>query len=336
MDPKDVRMDAFYRGQAFGDVAHVLAANGMNPNALRRMGANATLRKDEWKTLDESVVAISESRLVGVQDLISRSLVYRLPNGMGTTVLEYETQSDLNAAMMSIDGEAEGGNDALNYEIGYLPLPITSKEFKISSRKLESSRKLGQPLDVSQAQVCARKVAEKIETTLFTGAGTFTFGGGTLYGYTDHPSRNLVSFASSGEYWDDVDVTGSAILSQVVEMKQASINDKHYGPWILYVPTNYETKLDEDFKTNSDLTIRARLKQIDGIQDVKVADSLTADNVVLVEMQPDTARVVIGLEPRTIEWQARGGMSLHFLVLAIMVPQIRADQDGNCGIVHLS
>jgi uncharacterized linocin/CFP29 family protein len=324
-------VDSFFKDRASGSVATRLMANGMNANALR---TNDTLRKDEWKHLDETVVDIARRRLVGVNDLVSRGLVYNLGNGLGTTVLEYEDQSDMEAAQMNIDGATRGTNDRVEFNINYLPLPIVHKDFQISIRVLEASRKLGQPLDTTQAAIATRKVSEKIEEILFTGASDYTFGGGTIYGYTDYPNRNTVTLALN---WDDSSSTGATILADVLAMKQASIDDNHHGPWILYVPTAYDAILDDDYSTSyPNVTIRDRIKQVAGIEDVKVADYLTANNVVLVEMTPETARIVSGLQPTTVEWQAEGGMIFHFKVMAIMVPQLRANQDGNCGIVHLS
>jgi len=314
-----------------GTLAARLLANKMNVNALR---TNSTLRKDEWKELDQTVVDIARNRLVGVNDLVSRGLVFSLGNGLGTTVLEYEDLSDMEVAQMNMDGATRGPNDRVEFSINYLPLPIVHKDFQISIRVLEASRRLGQPLDTTQAAIASRKVAEKIEEILFTGASTYTFGGGTVYGYTDFPGRNTLPLSLA---WDDSAKTGALILADVIAMKQASITDSHYGPWILYVPTAYETLLDEDYSANyPNVTIRDRIKQINGIEDVKVADYLTAANIVLVEMAQETARIVNGLQPTTVEWQAEGGMIFHFKVMAIMVPQLRADQDGKSGIMHMS
>lgn len=327
---KPADMDAIFKGTAYGSVAQRLLAHKMDVNALRVN--NTTLRKDEWKQLDETVVDISKVRLTGVSDLVSRGLVYNISNGLGTTVLESENISDMNDATMNMDGATRDPNDRVEYNIEYLPLPITHKDFQISIRVLEASRKLGQPLDTTQAGIAARKVAEKIETVLFTGASAYTFGGGTIRGYTDHASRNTGSLTAN---WDD---SAAVAYSDVINMKQASIDAKHYGPWMLYVPTNFETALDEDYvaTTSTTITVRERIKQIGGIIDVKVADKLTADNVVLVQMSPETVRMVIGMQPTTVEWDTEGGMISHFKVMSIMVPQIRADQDGNCGIVHFS
>lgn len=323
-------VDAIFGKKAFGNVAGRLLSNGMNANALR---TNATLLKDEWKELDEIVVQISRDRLVGVNDLVSRGLVHNLKNGLGTTVLETQNASDMEEAQVDMAGVAEGKGDREEFDIGYLPLPIVHKDFQLNIRVLEASRKRGESLDTTQAAIAARKVAEKTEEILFTGASTYKFGGGIIYGYVDHPSAKSVTLDNN---WDDSPSNGASILADVLDMKQASINAKKTGPWLLYVPTNYEVILDDDFKANSDLTIRQRIKQIEGIQEVKVADKLTADTVVLVELSPETVRMVIGLQPTTVEWETKGGMVFHFKVMSIMVPQIRADQDGNCGIVVLS
>lgn len=331
-----------------GAVGARLLANGMNAGVLRpflgkndrayvtingqnRPVANATLRKDEWKQLDEAVLMAAQQRLIGVADLYSRNLVYRISNGLGTTVLETETMSDTEAAQVSMDAATRGRRDRPDFGIGYLPLPIIHKDFTLDIRTLNASRNRGQGLDTLQAQAAARKVAEKAESILFTGLSTYTYGGGSLYGYTDHPSRNTYTLSA---HWNDSTATGSTILADVLGMVQKSIDDRHYGPWVLYIPTNFQTAIGEDFKTNSDKSIRQRLMEVEGIQDIKVVDFLTADNVILVEMTTDTIRMVEGLSIQTLEWQTEGGMILNYKVMAIMVPQIRADYSEYCGIVH--
>ena len=331
-----------------GAVGSRLLANNMNVGVLRpfignngrsyitingknELVANATLRKDEWKQLDDAVVAAAQQRLIGVADLYSRGLVYRLANGMGTTVLETETMGDTEAAQVSMDGATRGRRDRPDFSIGYLPLPIIHKDFFLDIRTLNASRTRGQSLDTIQAATAARKVAEKAESMLFTGLSTYTYGGGSLYGYTDHPNRNTHTLTA---HWDDAGATGETILADLLGMIQKSIDDRHYGPWVLYIPTNFQTALGEDFKAASDKSVRQRLLEIEGVQDIKVADFLTADNVVLVEMTTDTVRMVEGLAIQTLEWSTEGGMILNYKVMAIMVPQIRADYSTYCGVVH--
>ncbi len=343
-------VDVLINGKAYGSVAQKLLANGMDVNVLRGyIGSdgrayftnngkavptlNATLRKDEWKHYDTAVIKAAQERLIGVADLYSRGLTYSIPNGLGTTVLEYEDISDISAAQMSMDGISRSKSDRPEFDINYLPLPIIHKDYQINSRVLASSRNTGAALDTTMAELAARMVAEKLEDILFNGASAYTFGGGTIRGYTDHPSRNTVSLTAN---WDASAATGETILTDALAMKQASIEAKYYGPWVMYIPTGYETVIDGDFKSNSDKSTRQRILEVDGIQDIKVSDKLTANNVLLVQMTSDVVRMVQGLAITPVEWESEGNMVHHFKVMTIQVPQIRSDQNGNCGVTHAS
>lgn len=311
---------------------------GGNPRVLTNyqvmpIQTNATLRRDEWKQLDEAVLAISETRLNGIQDLIANNLIFSLGNAMGTTVLEYHDMSDAMEADLTMDGVTRSQGDRPSFGTKYLPLPIIHVDYEINARVLAASRSLGNPLDTTSAERAARKVNEKLEAMLFTNT-SYAFGGGTIYSYVNEPNRNTVALSTN---WDASAKTAPQIIAEVISMKQASINAKHYGTWMLYIPTAYETVLDEDYDTTTPgKTIRERIEQIAGIKGVKVIDTLTANNVLLVQMTTDVVRLVRGMGIQNVEWQTEGKMITKYKVMTIQVPQVRADQDGNSGIVHLS
>ena len=294
---------------------------------------NATLRRDEWKYLDEALLPEARSRLVGVQDLIDNGLTYVIGNGMGSTVLEYHDVSDAMEADLTMDGITRSRGDRPDFGVKYLPLPIIHVDFEINLRVLNASRTLGNALDTTAAEMATRKVAEKLEQMLFTNT-SYSYGGGTIYSYVNATNRNLVTLAQN---WDASGKTGAEIIADVLSMKQASINDKHFGPWMLYIPTAYETVMDDDYDTTTPgTTIRERILKIDGIKGVKVIDTLVANNVLLVEMRKETVRLVQGMGIQPIEWRTEGGLVTKYKVMTIQVPQIRADASGNSGIVHLS
>ncbi len=323
--PGEAQVGGFFKGRVYGNAAQLLSNSGMNVNALR---TNLTLRKDEWKEMDKKVLQITKQRMTGVSDLVSRGLVYNLGNALGKTVFEYEDASDMEDAQISMAGEVQPRKDALEFDINYLPLPIVHTAFSLNIRKLTASRNQGDPLDTLQVGVATRKVSEKVESILFAGAGTYTFGGGTLQGYQDFTHRNTGSLTKK---WDD---SSGIIITDILDMKAASLADRHYGPWILYVPSNFEVALDEDYVSGYPKSIRQRILEIGGIIDIKIADFMTDDNVLLVEMAEDTARIIMGLQPTVVEWETQGGMVHNFMVMAIIVPQLRADQDNRCGIQH--
>ena len=326
---------------------YITVYNGGDPKSpasyQARPATYGTLRRDEWKQLDEAVLRIAEFRLGAIKDLLDMKLVYNLGNAMATTVLETHTMGNAMDAVASMDGITRSVQDRPTYKYRYMPIPIIHSDFEISARTLESSRRLGNPLDVDAVERGTRKVWEKLERMLISTDAAYADGDkgedgrNAIYGYLNHPDRNKVAFESSLG-WDSASKTAAGILKDVVAMKQASLNAFHYGPWMLYVPTAYETVLDKDYDTTTATgrTIRERIKQIAGVKDIKVMDTLTAGNVSLVEMNTDTVRLVNGMQIQVVQWKSEGNLLNSFKIMCIMVPQIRSDQDGHCGITHMA
>lgn len=294
---------------------------------------NAVLQRDEWIEIDRVVQKIARERLVGAADLLSRGLTYNLTNPMGKTVLEYQDMNDPGEANIDMDAATQYKNDRPVFETKYLPIPIIHSDFTIAQRVLEASRTYGDPIDTTMAEACTRRVAEKLEDMIFGSTSALTYGGGTIRGYVANSDKNTVTLSQN---WDASGKTGAEILADVISMKQGMIDAKHYGPYAMYIPTSYETTLDEDYTTGYPKTIKQRLLEISNIDSIKVADHLGGDTVVMVEMTSSTVRLVNGFAPTVLQWSTQGGLLHHFKVMAIQVIQTRADQDGNSGICVLA
>ena len=168
-----------------------VAINDLQKQDITSPVFNATsLRKDEWIQLDQVVLRAARQRLRAWADL-SAANPFGGFNGMGKFILEHETMSDPGNAQVDMDGLTEGRNDAPQFQLEGLPLPITHSNFWFSSRRLAISRNSGTPLDTTMAEAAGRRVAEQIEkTTIGTVAG-LTYGTAseygrspTVYGYT--------------------------------------------------------------------------------------------------------------------------------------------------------
>jgi len=305
-----------------------------------------TLRRDEWKQLDEAVLKVAESRLGGFQDVIDAGLVYNLGNAMGTTVLEYHDISDTDLeADITMDGITRAQGARPQFTTHYLPIPIVHADYEINARVLAASRNMGNPLDTTMAERAARKVQEKLELMLF-GDKTYSYGEGTIHTYMTFPHANtndeVTAILGTGadnilKSWNELS-DEKAIVKQIIAMKQASLNDKFFGPWNLYIPPAYETILDEDYKVSGGkvITIRDRLMAISGIRNIKVIDFMPEDTLLLVQMTSDVVRIVRGMGLQNVEWSTEGNMVTKYKVMTIQVPQIRADQEGKCGIVRVN
>lgn len=348
-------MDFILNGQGHGDVAATLMQNNFDHNALRPYlsddgsksmitvnqngkhvavpvaNAQATLRKDEWKMLDTAIVKAAKPRLRLVADLRSMGLQYTIPNGMGKTVLETETQGDISGAEISMDGLNRSQQDRPQYELTNLPLPIIHKDFSFSARQIATSRNGGSPLDTSTAELAARRVAETAEQLAIGSLPNYKYGGGVIYGLTNFPQRNTKAMTNpTASAW-----TPQKTVQEVLAMKNISQKDYHYGPWKLYVSPDWDEYLDDDYSAQKgDNTLRERIAMIDGINGVQTLDYLTGYQMVLVQMTSDVVREVIGMDITTIQWPSNGGLQMNYKVMGILVPQLRADQNGNCGLVH--
>jgi hypothetical protein len=364
----EINVDLIGGGQAQGDIATRMMNNGrLSLGSLRpfvgkdgrtyiteyksgdpkkptsyvtkAINTNGVLRRDEWKQLDEALVTASRYRLGGVDDLIANGLTFNLGNAMGTTVLEWHDVSDGMAVSLTMDGVTRGLADRPKFQTNYLPIPILHVDYEINARVLAASRGLGNPLDTTMAEMAARRIKEYQENQLFTNID-YAYGElddrsrNKIYSYVNHPDRNAVTL---GTNWDASAKTAAGILNDVLNMIKAAVADYHYGPYMLYVPTEYGIVLYDDYDTTTPgTTIKDRILKIDVIKGIKVIDTLADNTVLLVQMTPDVVRLVQGFGLQNVEWQTEGNWITKFKVVTISVPQIRSDQNGKSGIVQLS
>lgn len=353
--------DFVLNDQATGSVASQLLASNFDPNVLRPFigsdgrsyinrqtgvdsngepivqalvtNAGATLRKDEWEAMDDVVVKAVRKRLKIVNWLRSSGLSTNLTNGFGKTILQYERQSDISAARISMDGLTAGDSDRPVYDLVNLPLPLISKEITMSARQLATSRNGNTPLDTSNLELAAIKVAEEAEKLHLGTYGTYTFGGATLYGLINFPSRITGSAADpAAGGWVPNDT-----FNNVVSMVAAAYDKLRYGPFKLWYSTGFMQAMMKPFATAYDsTTLQRMIEQIPQISSVEICDYLTGKQLLLVQEDSNTIRTVIGMDIQTVQWQERGGLLEKFRVMAMMVPQLKIDNtlNSNTGIVH--
>lgn len=311
--------------------------------------ANATtLRKGDWLRFDQRVITAARARLRAWTDLAAAN-TYGGFDGMSTMILEHETSSDPGEAVVDMEGIAEGRNFEPKWQLQGLPLPITHSDFRISRRRLAVSRNSGQPLDTRKAEIAGRRVAEMVEKTLIGVETGATYGGNSsqvggygrdseVFGYINFPARLTKT--------DLTIPTGSnpeATVQDVLEMRDQLYNANFFGPYMIYHSTDWDQYLDNDYArlggNNANTTLRKRLREIEGVQDVRRLDFLTAANshaftLIMVQMTDDVCRAVNGMDITTVQWPEKGGMDLRFKVMCIHVPQLFADYNDNCGILH--
>lgn len=320
------------RDGKFYHTRNVVGADGSVVQKVEICNTPTSMSYDSWKLFDQIGIGVLTSRLRLIADLRSRGLTYNLPNGMAHSILQYQTIGDIGRATISMDPIRRSEADRPTGDTAIFPLPLIHKDFDFTAREIMQSRQGNIPLDTTSIEIAYRKVAEEAEMLATGTAGPFTYGGGTIYGLTNLPSR-----ATKTDMVVPDGTNGPTVLANILTLRQALIDDKHRGPFILYVNSQWPQFLDTDYSTvKGEGTLRQRILALTDIQDIQVLDFLptTKYHAVLVEMDRATARVIVGLDATTVQWESDGGMMKHFKVMAMLLVQFRADTAGNSGVAH--
>lgn len=325
-----------------------LALNHLRPCAdspIRQIAVNATLRRDEWELMDETVTAAAQETLTAVDDVLSRGLRLNLTDPFGTPIVTSERVGEMSAAQVAMYAGTPPQDDRVSYDLWGVPVPVISKGFWLDERVLAASRRGGSNLDTTNADAATRVVSEKMEEIMFTGGGV-SYGGYTLYGLTNHPNVNVGSLSAS---WATLASTNpGAIASDIITMKAALAADYATGPYLLYIPRAWIDLLDHGyFETTAaspaavtgmiapQQTVRQHILGMSDIEAIRPTSQLTT-GVVLVSMRRNVIDIAWGFAPRLISWTMQAGMTSHFRVLAVMAPRIKADINGRSGIAYFT
>lgn len=247
---------------------------------------------------------------------------------------------------------------------------FTARRLAISRN---SSTPLDTTMGEMAGRRCAETVEKTtigIQTgTTYGGTGPYSAGSGLnyanvsqVYGYTNFPQRltNTAFHKPTTVGW----VPATTLKDVLAARDQLRLN-KFFGPYMIYTSNDWDQYLDNDYiLTGGNVatqTLRERLRDIEDIADVRRLDFLFAsappaggagysgvppqpggENLVatfpftmlFVQMTPDVARAVNGMDITTLQWETVGGMKINFKVMCIQVPQLRHDFYNNCGILH--
>lgn len=302
-----------------------------NPLYVEQLTANATLRKDEWISLDEALITVARQRLTVVEDFRAAGLVQNV-GGLGTIVSEWETASALTDARATMDGESLVEQDNQAFGLSGVPIPIIQKPFKISERQLQASRMRGASLDLSTGVEAAQAVARKTEDMLVNGLSLGKVDGYSVYGLTNHPSRSTLTLSYD---WSDGATTGANIMDDILAMiKKAENDERGYGPYNLYVATDAAFHFRDDYTSSYSQTLMDRVLAIPEISNVRFTDKLATKNAVLVQMDRMTIDLAVASDITNVQWDSGSGWTHYFQHFAAWAPRLKADYDGHLAVVH--
>lgn len=315
---------------------HAAAPRGLasiyRAGSIAEFRAAAPLPKNTQEMIDSAVVRVGRQRLVIVSDLLDLGLIYPLPNWLAVPVLTSHRIGEAGHAQRSMVPKTRGERQVIQWTPYSIPIPCTFDDFSFNVRELAAAERTGQPLDTSHAEQATRNVNLAFEDAMINGGPTID--GNTSPGLLS--STNTYTYTGS-EAWDVAGHTGEEIVTDVLAMIDALQADKFYGPYRLYIPTTYGSKLNQDFKSATSGTIRERLEAIDVGNGqrlvIKVADLLPADRAIMLQTTSEVVDIILGQQPVPVTWTDGPEWEHFFVVLGCLVPRVKSNTEGNYGIV---
>ena len=328
-----MKPNRFSASSAPPHIGQLLLKANLSINELRAM---SPFEENAQKIIDQAVVEVGLDRLVVAADIMSAGLTYNLPNALSVMEVQWERTSHTGGAQRTMSPSARGENQLFDRDVKRVPIYLTTDDFSVGIRTLQMSQRIGAPIDTAMVSQATRRVNEAIEDAMINGAGIQS-DGYTTYGLLNAPNANpyIYQGGGAGTPWTDGGKSGQEILDDAMDMIEKLQADKKYGPYTLYVNTAYGNALNMDFKANGSLTILQRLLELrvgGSTLNVVSADKIPTDYTILVQKTSDVVDIIMGQSPTVIPWTSADGFTLYWMVMAIVVPRVRDDYDGNSGI----
>jgi len=178
------------------------------------MRDDAPLSAEEWEQLDQLVVEVARTLLVG-----RRFISLTGPLGAGTLNVPVASVSSAQACLHDEAGcGCTGGNVIQVTGRKFLPLPIIHQDFRLAWRDMEASRQVEQPLELGPAAAASAACAIAEDKLIF-------------HGHPEHGYEGLLNAAGRHTVplgdWDKV----GAAFAHVVAATETLVADGFYGPF---------------------------------------------------------------------------------------------------------
>jgi len=291
---------------------------------------NSLLRKDEWKELDAQIIEATRHELRVVNDIKSAGLTMGM--SIGTLLSQWNVSSKMGTPTVNMTGQTVGERDRVEFDSAGVPVPVFSLEFQIGMRQLIAARKMGNQLDFTHVYEATRSMSESMESMAMLGVPDLVFGGATMYGILNHPSRTTDTVGNfGGGAWS----TQSNIVPTVAGMISAANAKHHFGPFALYLSQAQYNEAALDFYDATGDRPMDRLEKM-GIGAIRSlpAETLADGNVALVQMTRNVLDWAEAMPIQALEWKAQDGMAVNFKIMSIASVRVKADSNGNVGIYH--
>lgn len=297
--------------------------------------ADATLRHEEWKLIEDTVGETLRKELPFVQSMRGAGLVKTIPNGFDIGVLQSQKASAGAEVTESMDGLQKSLGDRTVYENDFVPLMITSSDFSFPYRELQMARRMGTGLETQRIRDAVYAVTERIENRHLGNVASTKFAGQDIYG-----AKNASSTATKNDMTDPSSSgwTPKTTYEEINTMCKTLKTDNLQRPQFkLYYAGAWSEYFNRDYNDNyPNKTLMARILEHSDIESMEEVPNLTDStfDILIMSKNMDFNRSVDGMAIQTLQWVTDGGLNAHFKIMGIQVPQFRSDYDDHSGCIY--
>lgn len=187
-----------------------------------------------------------------------------------------------------------------------LPLPITHCDVKAG----------GFSNTLAGFEAAARRVGESVERTLLDGWD----GQGSEPRPDEHGCLDKLQLFGLRNCGKAVRFGGNIKASSAIKLLA---NRRFYGPFVVATDADVNTHDEREAERTELLALKDDVAVIQGMV---ATPALKPGERVIVQFTPDVVQMVVGLHPTPMQWDE------GFKVACLIVPQVRCDFHGNCGI----
>lgn len=289
---------------------------------------NSILPEDAWKSLEAAVVREQSVPTAAVQHLRDMGLV--IGESPFAVQHEWDIFSEVTAADITIDGEAQDERDLPQTFRKAITVPVVSKTFRNGFRALGAYNSTGRNFRTDLATEAAQVVRESLEDALFNGYGDVKLATASeTYGYLNNPDANT---AASGGDWGTAGNAETTVRNMISQLSA----DNYDTAVNIYVPTTQYNEIALSYPSvDNNITQLQRIlnfPQVANVYEVK-EQFLTAGTVLGVAMMRNVVAWVEAMPFTIVEWQSADGMSTFWRVMTIAAPRTTSTYAGRSGIV---
>lgn len=320
------RQEVWNKNKATGKWHRVLESQRADGTVYTK---NSVLPEDSWKSVESAVIAEQSVPTSATQQLRDMGLV--IPESIYATQHEWDVESEVTKADITVDGEASDERDLPQTFRKSITVPVTSKTARKGFRAIGAYNSIpGRSFDTNWASAAGQVVREANENALFNGYGDVKLStAAETYGYLNNPDANTATTAG------DWGTAGNAVAT--VKAMISALSDDNFDESVdIYVPTTQYNEISMTYASaDNNVTELQRILNFPQVRAVHMVKEqfLVAGTVVGVAMLRNVVALVEAMPFTVVEWQSADMASTFWRVMSISAPRTTSTWSGKSGIV---